>query len=440
MPDYGRRAAFFLHLRFPVHCSQGHLPEGTAPLKPQFQFNLRSRICLFWMLSICAPMAAPRTPGAGPSVMQGGDPAGKDPAQIFREGKQALQNSQLTVAEDCFRRVIALDPKSTAAYIDLGVTYMREKRWNDALVPLRKAESLSPVEPGIQLNIGLAYYRKNDFAEAIGPFLAVLKATPDSLQAKFLLGLCYFFTDKYREATEALAPLWEKESTNLNYLYVLSIAASKSSNEALQQQSLDRMLAIGQDTAEFHLYVGKAWLAEEDSGKALKEFQAAAAAKPDLPMVHYFLGRAYLEQQAYPQAERELLQDVALEPGVSFNYEDLGTLYARLHQTERAERYYRLGLDRNNTLVNSWFGLAKLYRDSGRYREALEALDHAVALVPQSASLHYTRAQVLSRLGEKTKASEEFQRAASLLKQFNDRLQQDFSGDRSVDAQGAAEQ
>src|SRR5271154_246429 len=101
------------------------------------------------------------------------------PGAIFREGKEAMQDGQLTLAEEDFRRVIALDPKSSAAYVNLGVVYMREKHWNDALTALSKAEALSPDEPGIRLNIGLAYYRKSDFAAAIDPFTAVLRQTPD---------------------------------------------------------------------------------------------------------------------------------------------------------------------------------------------------------------------------------------------------------------------
>jgi tetratricopeptide (TPR) repeat protein len=359
---------------------------------------------------------------------------------LFRQGKVALQAGQLDLAEKDFRAVAALDPASAAPHVNLGVVCMRQKRWDEALAELRKADSLAPNQAGVQLNIGLAYYRKNDFASAIGPFSAALRLAPASAQARYLLGLCYFFTSDYRAAAETLAPLWDQESTKLNYLYVLGIAAGKSSRPALQKQAFDQMLAVGQGTPEFHLYLGKAWLAEHETKKAVEEFDAAAAARPDLPLVHYFLGRACLEQRAYPRAEAELMKDIAVEPEFAYSYEDLGILYARLDQPEKAERYFREALARNDQLVNSWFGLAKLYRDGGRYQEALETLDHAEALAPQSGSVHYIRGQVLARLGRAAQAREEFATSARLLKSFNDRLQADPSGDEAGDAQSAAEQ
>jgi tetratricopeptide (TPR) repeat protein len=364
----------------------------------------------------------------------------RDPSALFHQGMQAMHDGQFALAEDSFRQVIALDPNSAAPYINLGVTYMREKRWDEALVPLHKAELLAPKEAGVPLNIGLAYYRKNDFAAAIEPFAASLRLAPDSSQARYLLGLCYFFTSKYSDAADIMSPLWDQEATNLNYLYVLSIAASKSANAPLQKKAFEQMLAVGKNSPEFHLYVGKAWLAEDDTGKALSEFQSAAAARPNLPLVHYFLGRTYLEQHDLPQAEQELTRDVALEPDFAYNYEDLGILYAQQHQAQKSEHFFQLAIERDHTLVNSYVGLARLYRETNRYQQALNMLDQAELLAPQSASVHYTRAQVLSRLGQSAQARIEFDAAAKLLRSFNDRLQQDSSGDRAADAQGAAQQ
>jgi tetratricopeptide (TPR) repeat protein len=363
-----------------------------------------------------------------------------DPATIFRQGKEAMEGGQMALAEDRFRRVIALDSKSSAAHVNLGVVFMRQKRWNEALTELRIAQSLTSNQPGISLNIGLVYYKSNRFSSAIEPLSAALRESPDSLQARYLLGLCYFFTNQYKLASDSLAPLWTQESSNLNYLYVLSIAASKAKNLALQQQAFGQMLIVGQDTAEFHLYLGKAWLAEDDTGKALKEFNAAAASKPDLPLVHYFLGRAHLQRHEYSQAEVELQKDIALEPELPYNYEDLGLMYALLNQPSKAESFFRQAIAQNGDLVNSYFGLAKLYRDEARYQEALDPLTHALALAPNSASVHFTMGQVLKGLGQTQKANQEYQTAGKLLKSFNDSLQQDQSADRIADAQNAAQE
>ena len=106
----------------------------------------------------------------------------------------------------------------------------------------------------------------------------------------------------------------------------------------------------------------------------------------------------------------------------------------------KAEQYFRDAIARNDQLVNSWFGLAKLYRDLGRYQEALEMLDRAESLAPQSGSVHYTRGQVLAHLGRTAQARQEFETSSRLLQSFNDRLQVDPSGDRSADAQDAAQE
>jgi tetratricopeptide (TPR) repeat protein len=363
--------------------------------------------------------------------------AQSDARAVFKEGVDALRSGQVAKAEEDFRRVIKLDPASTAAHINLGVAYMRERKWSDALCELRRAEQMSPQDAGIKLNVGLAYYKQNQFFYAIMPLSAAVHLAPDSVQARYLLGLCYFFQRSYASAANTLEPLWENESSNLNYLYVLSVAAHKSTNSILEQRAFDQMLAVGKNTAEFHLFAGKALLAEGNPDQAAQEFQASIVAQPNLPVAHYFLGRTYLERRNYPLAEAEFEKDAVLEPDFPYNYEDLARLYAETNHIAKAELNYRHALTLDKTLVDSYLGLAKLYRDSGRWADAVNMVDLAVDLVPDSPSVHYMRGVVLTHLGDKAGARREFAETARLNAKTYQQ-QQPYRGDEVADAQKAA--
>src|SRR5437868_7703364 len=240
-------------------------------------------VLLLAFISRATPQSSRPLPQSSPSA---------DPQQLFHEGETALQKNRLDLAERACRSVLTIDPQSTGAYANLGVVYMRRREWTQALEMLHKAEHLAPQVPGIRLNIGLVYYRQNDFRSAIVPFESVVHDLPDSYQARHLLGLCYFLTERYREATNILEPLWSQASSQLNYLYVLGIAAGNSARPDLEERALGRLVEIGQDSPELHLLLGKAHINREEYDQAIKELELAAKANPKLPFVHFNLGVA----------------------------------------------------------------------------------------------------------------------------------------------------
>src|SRR5713226_7226947 len=144
----------------------------------------------------------------------------RDPQALFAKGQTALQNGDLDTAEAAFRQVIAMDPRSGAAYSNLGVIAMRRKEWDRAITLLRKAETLEPKMTGIRLNIGLVEYRRGNYAAAIAPLTSVLREQPDLEQARYLLGLCQVFTKHFAEAAKVLEPLWSLRSGDILYLYL----------------------------------------------------------------------------------------------------------------------------------------------------------------------------------------------------------------------------
>lgn len=359
--------------------------------------------------------------------------------EYFEQGEQALKRGDLTAAEASFQQVLALNPNEPGAHLNLGVIAMRRKKWDSALTELRAAEKLAPQVAGIRLDIGLVHFRQYDFRGAIGPLESVVRDMPDSVQARHLLGLCYFFSERHADAVKALEPIWAQESEKLDYLYVVAIAAEKAGRTDLQQQALQHMLAVGKNSAELHLFVGKGYLQEQDDERAIGELERAVAIDPKLPFVHYSLGVAYRRRHDLERAKAEFQKDVAIEPDVAFNYDQLGAVCADLQQSGEAVRYFTEALRRDGHLASSQFGLAKIYREQGKYREALAALDAAGKLDPNSASVHYLKGQILVRLGRRADGQTEFQAATKMRRVETDRLEREVSGQSFLDPQLAGE-
>ncbi|MGH9741431.1 MAG: tetratricopeptide repeat protein [Candidatus Acidiferrum sp.] len=342
-------------------------------------------------------------------------PSAIDPRTSFAEGQAALQSNDLAGAEAAFRRVLSVDPQSGAAYANLGVIAMRCKEWDHALMLLQKAEKLEPKMSGIRLNIGLVNYRRGAYAAAIAPLASVVRDQPDSQQARYLLGLCRVFTEHYADAVSTLEPLWPQMSSDVNYLYVLDIAAHNAGKNELDEKALSRLIEVGGQTAEFHLILGKAYLNREEPDKAISELEQAASANPNLPFVHFSLGVAYMKKSENERAEAEFRKDIAIEPDLADNYEQLGLLYLQMQKEGEAERSFRQALHFNSRMPVSLLELGRLNQRQGKNREALGFLDAAEKLAPDNQNIHYIRGQVLLRLGRREEAQAELATSKKLL-------------------------
>ncbi len=387
--------------------SSGRWRTLQQRVKPVSSSGLRWGVAVLGL--VCCPegLAQARAPVAKSSATQA---QRAEPKQLFQQGEAALQRGDLAAAETAFVRVLEVDPEAAGAYANLGVISMRRKHWPQALERLHRAEHLAPQVAGIRLNVGLVYYRQNDFKAAIGPFESVVRDVPDSYQARYLLGLCYFFEQRYTDAANTLEPLWARASDQLNFLYVLGIAANKAGRPDLEQRALGRLVETGQNTAEFHLLMGKAHLNREEYDQAIPELEAAAKAEPKLPFVHFNLGIAYMRKQDLERAKVEFVKDIEIEPDVAYDFDQLGLVFYLQQQDADAEKMFRKALRLDPKLSSSDFQLARVYLREHKYKEALGAIDAAKKLSPGSESVYYVRGQILQHMGRTQEARAEMEK------------------------------
>jgi tetratricopeptide (TPR) repeat protein len=279
------------------------------------------------------------------------------------------------------------------------------------------------------VNIGLAYYRQNDFQHAIPRFESVVKDQPDSLQARYLLGQCYFFTSRYVEATDTLEPLWAQQSKDLNYLYVLAIAADKAERKELGERALARLAEVGGDSAEVHLLMGKAMLNLAAYDDAVRELTAALERDPKLPFAHYNLGMVHSQKGEYERAKAEFLKDIELEPDVVFDYAELGNVYFLMENDREAEKNYQQAIQLDPQMLEAHLGLAKVYQRQGQNEKALSELDAAGKLDPSLSRIHYLRGQILIKMGRPEEGKKELQTSVAMSSASREKREKELEGE-----------
>src|SRR6266581_4327736 len=110
----------------------------------------------------------------------------------------ALKKSKEAEAE--YQRATALDPKMSAAYVNLGMLLLDDREDAAAVAPLRKAVELLPAESRPRYLLAVALDRSGDHAGAAEAFEALLHLDPNDITAIEYLGWMNLRSGKPAEA------------------------------------------------------------------------------------------------------------------------------------------------------------------------------------------------------------------------------------------------
>lgn len=153
-----------------------------------------------------------------------------DPEVIFNLGLAYYFKNQYHAAEQRFLRAVELRKEFAQARNYLGDTYLRMKRWDDAIAQFTivSQDLFSTDQENAGLNLGLAYLGKGDTAMALSLLRPRVAANPQNPVGHLFLGRAYFADDKvtlaieqYREALRIVPDYAEAQ-------YYLGLACRKA--------------------------------------------------------------------------------------------------------------------------------------------------------------------------------------------------------------------
>ena len=216
--------------------------------------------------------------GSSAPAVSGIDPKDKVAvANTLHDAILALENGHSERAAALFERVIATDPQIPMAQIQLGVARVRQRRYAEAIGPLRKAITLQPDAVMAHYEMGIALFETGDLKTAAGHFEIVVSKMPKFADAHFSLASVYARIERVPEAVRELGEALALDPAHYRANLLLGRILSLQGQAAAAVPHLEAAAASPAASGEAHRFLADAY---EQLGRRDDAARARARAAP----------------------------------------------------------------------------------------------------------------------------------------------------------------
>ena len=192
-------------------------------------------------------------------------------------------------------------------------------------------------------------YKQRDFQGALGYLVHARDLTPENAGVHYFIGVVAIELNLVIEADKALTEAVKRAPRNPDYSY-----------------------ALGAVKSQLNLFT-----------EALPYFQRYRDARPDDPKGRLALGTAYYNVKDDARARKELdsaTRDRRTAAGAHYY---LGRIASRAGEYDAAAKEFGLALEANPKYADAYAELGLVYVYQSRYKDAEDALHHALAIDPE---------------------------------------------------------
>lgn len=240
----------------------------------------------------------------------------------------------------------------------------------------RKNEKLLLIE-------GYARLKLNQIFKAIGVFQEIIKLYPQNTDARFYLGVIYYQKHQEADAEKLFNSILDEIQCDrtYNYLGLLKLDQHKLADAINYFQFA---IKIEQNNAFYHYNLGTAyslngWLVEAENS-----FKNAVSLEPDNVVYNYALAYLYYERHDLKKA----LESIEHILKIDANYTDAIILKALIDAKNGNIISAKNSLQQLTEKVTNndflYYAMAKIYKEFPMYKEAVDCLQQALFIKPES--------------------------------------------------------
>jgi len=313
-------------------------------------------------------------------------------------------------AKDYYKVLQRRFPESFYTHLARGHAYEAQRKWEDAKREYSLAFDLQP--QNARLSQRIQWVSENAGGKPAGP---PPSRTQDS-QGELIDGSLQFLygsqggsdigsqLERYERlmGTDSGTPSAEKIYTMGENCQILSYLTSL------------RVLEVAPESYRAHELKAQFFAEMDQTKEAIKEYQAAANLKPDLPDVHFQIGNIYWGMNNLDEALPELQLELSIQPNYPEALYEVGDILFSEGKPKEAEQYFLKASTFEPGMVAAHLGLEQIYTTTGRFSQSLTELETVFRLDPTNQTPHYRMAMLLRKMGKKAEAQRQLEIFLSL--------------------------
>jgi predicted Zn-dependent protease len=280
----------------------------------------------------------------------------------------------------------------------------------DALKRLDALAVQQPAPAGVNRLRGLALYSQNQFVEADSAFASAVKQDPDDQESIQMRGLTLFRLGKAREAIPLLESAHELTAqTKVDPNYVLALCYIDTNQYDSARRAFAVQYGFPADSPAAYLLAARMLMRREYLPVARQFATKALELDPQLPLAHALLGEIALAGEHLDEAIAEFEKERVRNPLEGSIYDRLGDAYTRAADYTKALQSLQRALLLEPNSTGPYILLGKVLLKRQDPAGALMYLERAEKMDSGNYITHSLLGQAYRSLGRTEDASRETQ-------------------------------
>lgn len=235
-------------------------------------------------------------------------------------------------------------------------------------------------DPNKYWQAGNDAYQRKDIPVAIENYNAVIKLSPSFEGAYYQRGMCYYVSGNYSNAISDLSVFIEKNKSNYESFYYRGWSYCNISNYESALLDMNKCVELNSTNANAYYSRGHVLSELKQYDKAIEDYKMAIKLKPDFSMAYNNIAWVKFLQKQYTQALVYADQAVKLD-------------------------------NTNSVAIDT---RAEIKFNLNDYKGCIEDANSALLLNPKIANCYLLKGRSYYRLGKKTEACVEWQKAVDI--------------------------